>query len=158
MGGDEERKGHPQRHAGLHEADEQWHRRARAERGDDTQRGGHDIGHALAAAGEQRTRAFGGEVGIHHAHDEDHRGEQQQHLGRVVEEELERPAEVAGVIHWQGRHQRLRRGQQRPVDPEPGDGSQQQEGARVLLWQLLRAAGQGQLGHSFTSACGDGKR
>ncbi|MDZ7592107.1 MAG: hypothetical protein U5L05_15800 [Rubrivivax sp.] len=106
---------------------------------DDAQAGSHDIGHALAAAGQQGTCAFGGEVGIDHAHHEYHRGEQHQHLGRVVQEELQRTAQVAGAVDRQGRHQRFGRRRQPLVQQPPHRGSQQQEAPRVFAGQLQRA-------------------
>ena len=83
--GDQERERHAQGHAGLDEADEERHRRARAERGDDTEACGHDVGDAFGASGQQRPRALWREGRVHHAHHEHDPGEQQQHLGRVVQ-------------------------------------------------------------------------
>ena len=124
---DQEREGDAERHARLHEADEQRHRRAGTERRDDAERGRQDVAHALGAAGEQRPRAFGREVGIDHPHDEHDAGEQQQHLRGVVEEELERAAEVAVPIHGQQRRQHLRQRRQRLKSDEPHRGRDQQE-------------------------------
>ena len=73
----------------------------------------------LGAAGEQRAGALGREVGVDHPHHEDDAGEQQQHLGGVVEEELQSAAEVAGAVHRQRRHQGLRGRSEQPVEPEP---------------------------------------
>ena len=54
-------------------------------------------------------------------------GQQQQHLGRVVEEELQRAAEVAVAVHRQRGHQRLGRRGQRLVEQPPDHGRHQQE-------------------------------
>jgi hypothetical protein len=51
--------------------------------------------------GQQRTGALRREVAVDHAHDEHHPGQQHQHLGRVVKEKLQRPAQVAGAVHRQ---------------------------------------------------------
>ena len=59
-------------------------------------------------------------------------GQQQQHLGRVVEEELQRAAEVAGAIHRQRGHQRLGGRAQRLVEREPDRSGDQQEPPRLL--------------------------
>ena len=125
--GDEERKRHAERHSRLDESDEERHRRARAERRDHAETRRHHIGGSLGAAGEEGSRALGGEVGIHHPHHEDDAGEQQQDLGSVVEEELQRSAQVTGAIHGERRHQRFGGRGQGEVEGQPGQGRDRQE-------------------------------
>jgi hypothetical protein len=131
------------------------HRRAGAERRDDAQRRGHHVGQAFASlsmtAGQQGTGALGGEVGVHHAHHEHHRGEQQQDLGRVVEEELQRAAQVTLPIDGQDCDQGLRGRRQRTVERPPQQGRDNEEGARMLARQALGALGQGQGRHGKAS-------
>ncbi len=97
----EERERDAQWHAGLHKANEQRHRRARAEGRYDTQACRHDIGDTFRTTGEQRARALRREVGIDHSHHEYDAGEEQQHFGCVVEKELQCSTEVAAAVHRQ---------------------------------------------------------
>ena len=125
--GNQEGKGHPQRHAGLQEADEQRHRRTGTERRDDAQAGRHHVARAEASPRQQRAGALRRDEGMDDAHDEDDAGEQQQHLGRIVEEELQRAAQMAVALHRQRGDQRFGSGDQGLIEQQtttrrPGAG------------------------------------
>ena len=95
---DQERERHAERHPGRDEADEGRHGAAGAERRRDPERGGGDVADALALAAEQLPGPLQRDEAAQDAHDEDDPDQQQQDLGRVVEEEVERldPARIGG--------------------------------------------------------------
>jgi hypothetical protein len=96
-------------------------------------------------------RALRGEVGVEHPHDEDRRREQEQHLGgRVVEEELQRAAEMAVAIHRQRGDRSFGGRSQGLVHRPPQQHRHDQEQARIA-GQASGALDRRQFDHAFTS-------
>ena len=95
--GDEEGECHPQGNPGGEEADEERNRRTGTERGDDAEQRCQGIADSEPAARQERAGARRGEERLHHPHDEDDPDQQEQHLGRVIEEEVHGLAEASGA-------------------------------------------------------------
>ena len=120
---DEERERDTERHARLHEADEQRHRGAGAERRDDAEpRGGGRADHDVAA-GERPAHPLGGHEGAQEADGGHDAHQEQHHLGQVEQEEGERGAEALAGVEAQhvGREPVDRGRQQDPGDEPRGD-------------------------------------
>ncbi len=97
-----EGKGHAERHAGREKADEQRHRRAGAERGDDTEARGQHIADPDSLAGKHRPGALGREKSLDDTHHENNASQEQQHLGRVEEEKMHCLTEMGAVGEPEG--------------------------------------------------------
>ncbi len=145
---DQERERHPEWHAGLEEPDEQRNGRARAERRDDAEprggrrsRGGISTRQRLPNAVGRHERAEEGDE----RHDA---GQEQQHLGHVVEEEGHRLAELRAVLEAQDVESQPQRHGQRE---EPGGRPQRSADHDGEPERHLEPA-YGQRGHASTSS------
>jgi hypothetical protein len=128
---DQEGEGHPQGHPGGDEADEERHRRAGAEGGDDPQARGHGIADPEPPPGEQGAGALGGEEGLDHAHDEDDADQQEQDLGCVVNEEVDRLAQVGRAREAEGGDRQVGEVREMGIGTNPqggGDGQAPEPG------------------------------
>ncbi len=143
---DQEGEGDAQRYAGGKKTDEQRHRRAGAERCNDAQAGRHYVADAQPFAGEHGPRAFRRNEGMHHAHQEDDAGEQQQNLGRVVEEEMQGFAQMRLPRQAEQRNSAIGKRYQAGVGNDPCDEAESQPAPGWAAWAM---AGIGQGGHDM---------
>ena len=131
---DQERQGHAERDTGGDEADEGGDGAAGAERRHDAEPGGGDVAEPFALAAEQRAGAFDREEAAQDADGEDDPDQQQQDLGRVVEEEVQRvrPARVLrkreDVVE-----QPVPERQQRLVERQPAERGSAEQPERMPL-------------------------
>ena len=110
---DEEGERHAERDPGLHEADEERHGGAGAERRHDAERRRRRGAGQASAAGQCGSDAFGREEAADQRHDRDDAEEQQQDLGHIEQEEGDGLAKVRS-----------------PLEPE------RREGQPVRQWRL----------------------
>ena len=154
--GDQEGERHPQRYARRHEADEQRHRRARTERREHAQQGGQRVARDLALARQNGAGLFRAEPAAQHAGDEHDAGQQQQHLGHVIDEKGNRLAGVAVTVHREQRCHEFRKRDQLtigqiahdsecrnariPLPVGPVRGLLVERRHAAVLWSRVRAA------------------
>ena len=90
----QEGEGHPQRYPRLDETDEQGDRRAGAKWRDHSEQGRHNVADVFPLVREDLFRALRRELGADDGDEKDDGGEQQNDLKCIVDEEVQRTAEV----------------------------------------------------------------
>ena len=153
-GADQEGERDAKRDAGLHEADEERHRRAAAEGRDHPEAGGGHGAGQQTAAGQRGAHPLRREEAAGEGDGGDDAQQQQQHLRHVHGEEGDRLAQVGAALETQeGEGQPLgQRGVGEPRDQPGGDGGHGQRGASagcgsaVRGWRSCEQLGQGREG------------